>query len=126
MLASKLGHDAHEVLKVLGPYRRPNSSRYFWFVLRSPEAFFTTPINPACYRGEREPPDAQDETVYTRRLKLSGMGWKKHDAQTILTLRVMLLSGVGEDVEEHTLQVSTEMHVRTPRPWPGSEAEIAA
>jgi len=32
--------------------------------------------------------------VYTQRLKLSGMRWKKAGAQTVLDLRVLQLSGV--------------------------------
>jgi hypothetical protein len=43
--------------------------------------------------------EAACKTVYTQRLKLSGMRWKKPGAQTILNLRVLLLSGVW--VEAH-------------------------
>jgi hypothetical protein len=42
--------------------------------------------------------------VYGQRLKQSGMRWQKAGAQTILTLRVMLLSGVWSEVYERTLQ----------------------
>jgi hypothetical protein len=38
--------------------------------------------------------EAACKTVYTQRLKLSGMRWKAAGAQTILTLRVILLSSV--------------------------------
>ena len=38
--------------------------------------------------------EAACKTIYTQRLKLSGMRWKKAGAQTILDLRVLLLSGV--------------------------------
>lgn len=38
--------------------------------------------------------EAACKTIYTQRLKLSGMRWKKAGAQTILSLRVLLLSGV--------------------------------
>jgi hypothetical protein len=37
--------------------------------------------------------EAACKTIYTSRLKLSGMRWKREGAQTILTLRVILLSG---------------------------------
>ena len=37
--------------------------------------------------------EAACKTIYTSRLKLSGMQWKRDGAQTILTLRVILLSG---------------------------------
>ena len=43
--------------------------------------------------------EAACKTIYTQRLKLSGMRWKKAGAQTILNLRVLLLSGVW--VEAH-------------------------
>ena len=58
--------------------------------------------------------EAACKTVYTQRLKLSGMRWKKPGAQTILTLRVILLSGVWEEVNEHTLETPSEIIVRTP------------
>lgn len=38
--------------------------------------------------------EAACKTIYTQRLKLSGMRWQKSGAQTILNLRVLLLSGV--------------------------------
>ena len=38
--------------------------------------------------------EAACKTIYTQRLKLSGMRWNKAGAQTILNLRVLLLSGV--------------------------------
>jgi len=40
--------------------------------------------------------EAGCKTVYTQRLKLSGMRWKQRGAQTILNLRVLQLSGVWE------------------------------
>jgi hypothetical protein len=58
--------------------------------------------------------EAACKTVYTQRLKLSGMRWKKAGAQTILTLRVILLSGVWEQVYERTLTGQSEVQVRTP------------
>jgi hypothetical protein len=41
--------------------------------------------------------EAACKTIYTQRLKLSGMRWKKSGAQTILNLRVLLLSGVWSE-----------------------------
>ena len=70
--------------------------------------------------------EAACKTVYTQRLKLSGMRWKKPGAQTILTLRVILLSGVWDEVYEQLLQVAPDIQVRTPGPLPCSEAEFAA
>lgn len=70
--------------------------------------------------------EAACKTVYTQRLKLSGMRWTKPGARTILALRVILLSGVWEEVYAKTLEVPSEVHVRTPVPFPGSDGEIAA
>jgi hypothetical protein len=58
--------------------------------------------------------EAACKTVYAQRLKLSGMRWQKAGAQTILTLRVILLSGVWEQVYERTLTGTSEVQVRTP------------
>jgi hypothetical protein len=58
--------------------------------------------------------EAACKTVFTQRLKLSGMRWQKAGAQTILTLRVILLSGVWEQVYERTLTGQSEVQVRTP------------
>ena len=58
--------------------------------------------------------EAACKTVYTQRLKLSGMRWQKAGAQTILTLRVILLSGVWEQVYERTLEADCDVRVRTP------------
>jgi hypothetical protein len=58
--------------------------------------------------------EAACKTVYTQRLKLSGMRWKKAGARTILTLRVILLSGVWPEVYAKTLAVSSRVEVRTP------------
>jgi hypothetical protein len=58
--------------------------------------------------------EAACKTVYTQRLKLSGMRWKKAGAQTILTLRVILLSGIWEQVYERMLTAASEVQVRVP------------
>jgi len=58
--------------------------------------------------------EAACKTVYTQRLKLSGMRWKKAGAQTILTLRVILLSGVWSEVFAQVLKGFPEVTVRTP------------
>jgi len=58
--------------------------------------------------------EAACKTVFTQRLKLSGMRWKKAGAQTILTLRVILLSGVWSQVFEQVLERLWEVQVRTP------------
>lgn len=48
--------------------------------------------------------EAGCKTVFTQRLKLSGMGWQKAGAQTILNLRVLQLSGVWDDAYARTLE----------------------
>jgi len=58
--------------------------------------------------------EAACKTVYTQRLKLSGMRWKKAGAQTILTLRVILLSGVWSEVFAQALKGFGMVTVRTP------------
>jgi hypothetical protein len=48
--------------------------------------------------------EAACKTIYTQRLKLSGMRWKMPGAQTILNLRVMLLSGVWSEGFQRVLK----------------------
>lgn len=64
--------------------------------------------------------EAACKTIYTQRLKLSGMRWTKAGAQVILNLRVALLSGVWETAYRHTLMSNIVIELRTP----GREAEI--
>jgi len=47
--------------------------------------------------------EAGCKTVYTQRLKLSGMRWQKAGAQRILQLRVLLLSGVWDTAYQRVL-----------------------
>jgi hypothetical protein len=56
--------------------------------------------------------EAGCKTIYTQRLKLSGMRWQKAGAQTILNLRVVELSGVWDQAFQATLANVTEVHVR--------------
>jgi hypothetical protein len=55
--------------------------------------------------------EAGCKTVYTQRLKLSGMGWKPSGAQTILDLRVLQLSGVWAAAYERVLGRWEEVQV---------------
>jgi hypothetical protein len=48
--------------------------------------------------------EAGCKTVYTQRLKLSGMRWHKAGAQTILNLRVLQLSGVWDEAYARVLK----------------------
>ena len=58
--------------------------------------------------------EAACKTVYTQRLKLSGMRWHTAGALTILTLRVILLSGVWDVVYERILETHSELLISTP------------
>jgi hypothetical protein len=55
--------------------------------------------------------EAGCKTIYTQRLKLSGMHWRKEGATTVLNLRVLLLSGVWEQAYQRVLQAVTEPKV---------------
>lgn len=55
--------------------------------------------------------EAGCKTIYTQRLKLSGMRWKRSGAQTILNLRVLLLSGVWRGAYEGVLQTFEKVNV---------------
>jgi hypothetical protein len=55
--------------------------------------------------------EAACKTVYTQRLKLSGMRWKASGAQTILDLRVLLLSGVWHTAYARVLEKLDEPQV---------------
>jgi hypothetical protein len=57
--------------------------------------------------------EAACKTVYTQRLKLSGMRWKKAGAQTILNLRVLLLSGVWDQAYARVLQIFPKVKILT-------------
>jgi hypothetical protein len=48
--------------------------------------------------------EAACKTIYTQRLKLSGMRWHQEGAQMILNLRVLLLSGVWTEAFQRVLQ----------------------
>jgi hypothetical protein len=70
--------------------------------------------------------EAACKTVYTQRLKLSGMRWHQAGAQQILQLRVILLSGVWSVVYVRTLKAQSAVQVRTPDQPTDSIAEKAA
>ena len=56
--------------------------------------------------------EAGCKTVYTQRLKLSGMRWKKAGAQQILNLRVLRVSGVWDQAYRRVLRAMKQPHVR--------------
>ena len=59
--------------------------------------------------------EAGCKTVYAQRLKLSGMSWGKAGAQTILDLRVVVLSGVWDEAYARVLEGSEQAQVRGQR-----------
>lgn len=62
--------------------------------------------------------EAACKTVVTQRLKLSGMRWIKDNAQTILNLRVALLSGIWQPLYRRLLQNHDAQALRTYAPFP--------
>ena len=70
--------------------------------------------------------EAACKTIYTQRLKLSGMRWKKAGAQSVLNLRVLHLSGVWDAVYQRVLEGSKEVKVRTQEEMHQKTSEIAA
>jgi len=56
--------------------------------------------------------EAGCKTVYTQRLKLSGMRWKKEGARHILQLRVLRLSNVWDEAYRRILRGMTQAKVR--------------
>ena len=57
--------------------------------------------------------EAACKTIYTQRLKLSGMRWQKAGAQTILHMRVLLLSGVWPEAYQRVLDKIENANVPT-------------
>src|SRR5882757_9840001 len=68
----------------------------------------------AAYRNQGLPigsgvTEAACKTVFTQRLKLSGMRWSLGGAQTILNLRVILLSGLWEETYQAAVKDYPEL-----------------
>lgn len=57
--------------------------------------------------------EAACKTVFIQGLKLSGMGWKFAGAQIVLKLRVILLSGIWDDVYQASAGHSNPVSIRT-------------
>ena len=70
--------------------------------------------------------EAACKTIYTQRLKLSGMRWKKSGAQSILDLRVLNLSGVWTQAYQRLLGGYQSVKVPTYAAKVQRELEIAA
>jgi hypothetical protein len=70
--------------------------------------------------------EAACKTIFTQRLKLSGMRWTKAGAQVVLNLRVVLLSGVWDQAYRHVLTTYQQAEVLTPRTEPENTQQMAA
>jgi hypothetical protein len=70
--------------------------------------------------------EAACKTVFTQRLKLSGMRWSRSGAQTILNLRVVLLSGLWDSVYAAAVNSYNHLPIRTPQPFPTPYLQTAA
>jgi hypothetical protein len=70
--------------------------------------------------------EAACKTIYTQRLKLSGMRWKKAGAQMILNLRVLLLSGVWAEAYQRALNTLEIVKVPTYDLPPSETFKMAA
>jgi hypothetical protein len=69
--------------------------------------------------------EAACKTVFTQRLKLSGMRWKHEGARTVLTLRVILLSGIWEEVYAAAIKSFCTPLIRTHQVSPTQPHAIA-
>jgi hypothetical protein len=70
--------------------------------------------------------EAACKTVFTQRLKLSGMRWKGPGAQVILNLRVILLSGIWDEVHARTSAAQSQAQTRTHACCEANQACMAA
>ncbi len=70
--------------------------------------------------------EAACKTVFTQRLKLSGMQWKRGGAQTILRLRIVLLSGIWDQAYKASVKSNTSCHIEVYDKKSRSRSRIAA
>jgi hypothetical protein len=70
--------------------------------------------------------EAACKTVFTQRLKLSGMRWKKEGAQVILNLRVILLSGIWDATRKRVLESKPQPQTPTHSNFQRIDARLAA
>ena len=70
--------------------------------------------------------EAACKTVVSQRLKLSGMRWIKDNAQMILNLRVVLLSGIWQSLYRKLLESHRAGDLRTYDPLPQATTRQAA
>jgi hypothetical protein len=70
--------------------------------------------------------EAACKTVFTQRLKLSGMQWKRGGAQVILCLRIVLLSGIWDEAYRASVKSNTSCHIEVYGTSTKSASRIAA
>lgn len=70
--------------------------------------------------------EAACKTVFTQRLKLSGMRWQHEGARVILILRTILLSGIWETVHAAATKSLGASPIRTYQVSPSQQQTIAA
>jgi hypothetical protein len=70
--------------------------------------------------------EAACKTIVTQRLKLSGMRWMKRGAQTILNLRVVLLSTIWQPLYRRILETHDAQQLRTHGPLSNTVMRQAA
>ncbi len=70
--------------------------------------------------------EAACKTVFTQRLKLSGMQWKRGGAKTILSLRIVLLSGIWDQAYKASVKSNTSCHIEVYDNKSRSHSRIAA
>jgi hypothetical protein len=62
--------------------------------------------------------EAACETLFTQRVKLSGMRWKRHGLQVVLNLRMLVLSGVWTEVYSRTLTLRSTHPIQAASTYP--------
>jgi len=70
--------------------------------------------------------EAACKTIFTQRLKLSGMRWTKVGAQVVLDLRVVMLSGVWDQAYRQVLTTYQQAELLTPCTEPENPKQMAA
>ena len=70
--------------------------------------------------------EAACKTVFTQRLKLSGMQWKRAGSQIILRLRIVLLSGIWDKAYVASVKANTSSNIEVYGKKTKSAARIAA
>jgi hypothetical protein len=70
--------------------------------------------------------EAACKNIFTQRLKLSGMGWKHPGARVILTLRVIVLSGIWDDVYQASVNERNPIDLKPYNKHDHNTSRIAA